>query len=395
MDIIFTAGLIGTTIGFLAAYLLLLKVIRRANALNVMLFLLVFSLTWTLLITFLNESGLIIHFPHIFRTGIPSGFLFGPATYLYIRAYPNNEKRNSFYDYLHFLPSVLVLADLIPFHIKPTAEKKEIIQNYINNSNAYLNWNEGTLIFEGLTWFVCLYILVYVGFSVKKIYARYKINQTAQRKNFSGAEFKWLLSLVTSVSVIALMFLWSVITKSEYHFAYTTFAIVSGFICMAFTFMLFHSPHILYGEVKIMSATKKYTPFDETQLESYVEKVKQFVHESKCFLKISYSLEDLAKDTEIDRRQLSMIINQGIGMKYNEMINRFRLEYLMQHYREVNHKNLTIEGIASEVGFNSRTTFFHSVKKFTGLTPTEFVKRLENNGKLEMQSNNDIGLFKA
>jgi AraC-like DNA-binding protein len=103
----------------------------------------------------------------------------------------------------------------------------------------------------------------------------------------------------------------------------------------------------------------------------------------------------MAKETSIDRRQLSLIINQGIGMKYNEMINRFRLEYLMQHYREVNHKNLTIEGIASEVGFNSRTTFFHSVKKFTGLTPTEFLKRLENNGKLEMQSNNDIGLFKG
>lgn len=386
MNIIFIAGIIGTTLGFLATYLLLLKTIKKTNTLNVMLFLLVFSLNWTLFINTLNESGLIIHFPHIFRTGIPAGFLFGPATYLYVRAYLNKEKRNNLYNYLHFLPSVLVLVDLIPFHIKSTAEKKEIIQQYINNSNAYLSWNEGTLIFKGLTWFICLYILVYIGLSFKKIYNYHKTEKSFTKVNVTNSELKWLLSILICVSTITLVYLWSVTSKSDYHFAYTTFSIVSGLIFLTFTFILFHSPHILYGEVKTVNVTKKYMPFDETQLESYVEKIKQFVLDSECFLKISYSLEDLAKDTEIDRRQLSMIINQGIGMKYNEMINRFRIEYLMQHYREVNHRNLTIEGIASEVGFNSRTTFFHSVKKFTGLTPTEFVRRLENKDKLEIKS---------
>ena len=37
-------------------------------------------------------------------------------------------------------------------------------------------------------------------------------------------------------------------------------------------------------------------------------------------------------------------------------------------------RRLTIEAIANEVGFKSRTTFTTAFKHFTGLTPTDYIR---------------------
>lgn len=44
-----------------------------------------------------------------------------------------------------------------------------------------------------------------------------------------------------------------------------------------------------------------------------------------------------------------------------------------------NYGNLTLEAIASSVGYNSRTAFSRTFKQITGLTPTEFIKIAKSN----------------
>jgi AraC-like DNA-binding protein len=41
-------------------------------------------------------------------------------------------------------------------------------------------------------------------------------------------------------------------------------------------------------------------------------------------------------------------------------------------------KELTIESICTDAGFSSRTTFFIAFKKHTGMTPTQYLKKLED-----------------
>jgi AraC-like DNA-binding protein len=58
-------------------------------------------------------------------------------------------------------------------------------------------------------------------------------------------------------------------------------------------------------------------------------------------------------------------------------MNRMRIDYIIENLGGPQWGNLTLEGIARQAGFNSRTTFFNSIKKATGLAPSEFLESIK------------------
>ena len=99
---------------------------------------------------------------------------------------------------------------------------------------------------------------------------------------------------------------------------------------------------------------------------------------SKPFLKQGYSLIQLSDDIGVPRHHLSALLNKVYGMRFNDFINRYRIAYIIENMDHPEWPKLTLEGIAREAGFNSRTTFFNAIKKLTGLPPTEFLERAKN-----------------
>jgi len=85
---------------------------------------------------------------------------------------------------------------------------------------------------------------------------------------------------------------------------------------------------------------------------------------------------DLARETEIHRYILSACINQYYGVNFNVVVNRFRIEYLLREVDPEQWEELSIEGLAKEVGFNTRTTFLKAFKKNVGMTPSEYREQL-------------------
>jgi hypothetical protein len=69
------------------------------------------------------------------------------------------------------------------------------------------------------------------------------------------------------------------------------------------------------------------------------------------------------------------------GLKFNDFINQNRIKHISHNFSNPAWNNLTIEGIATEAGFNSRTTFFNAIKKFTGMSPKEFLQRSKMNNR--------------
>ena len=85
-------------------------------------------------------------------------------------------------------------------------------------------------------------------------------------------------------------------------------------------------------------------------------------------------LPDFAKKLHSNRNYLSQIINEHFNVNFNNFVNEYRIKESRKLLLSSKYENYTIEGIATTVGFHSKTTFNNAFKKFTGVTPSFFRK---------------------
>jgi len=131
---------------------------------------------------------------------------------------------------------------------------------------------------------------------------------------------------------------------------------------------------IYSAEVEVEPAGQKSTLLDEHTCAEYSSRLLKHISVNKPFLNPDLSLRELANQIDIHPNHLSWILNQSIGKNFNEFINHYRIETFKSIARAQDNKNITIEGLAYESGFNSKTVFNTYFKRDTGLTPRQFLK---------------------
>lgn len=88
-----------------------------------------------------------------------------------------------------------------------------------------------------------------------------------------------------------------------------------------------------------------------------------------------FSLQKLSELVDSNPRYVSQTINQRFGCNYTRLVSRTRIDEACRRLidnRRYGH--FSVEGIAQSVGFSSRSTFYDTFKKITGLTVGEFRK---------------------
>ena len=114
---------------------------------------------------------------------------------------------------------------------------------------------------------------------------------------------------------------------------------------------------------------------DADTASKYSSRLLDHISTNKPYLNPDLTLRDLAKQIDIHPNHLSWILNQSIGLNFNEFINQYRIEAFKSYAKAQENENLTIEGLAYESGFNSKTVFNTYFKRETGLTPKQFLKQ--------------------
>ncbi len=100
----------------------------------------------------------------------------------------------------------------------------------------------------------------------------------------------------------------------------------------------------------------------------------------KIYLNPSLSLTEVAKLLNTNRVYLSQIINETYNCNFNQLINNYRIKDFIKYLTNKQNK-LTIEALATQVGFKHKTSFNIAFKKFTGKTPSEYQKNQTINGE--------------
>ena len=86
------------------------------------------------------------------------------------------------------------------------------------------------------------------------------------------------------------------------------------------------------------------------------------------------NLAELAKRLGTNTTSLSRAINEGLGLNFTEMINRMRVDAIVEAMK-VGDEDQPVLDIALSEGFNSKASFNRAFKLYTGETPTEYRRR--------------------
>lgn len=95
------------------------------------------------------------------------------------------------------------------------------------------------------------------------------------------------------------------------------------------------------------------------------------------YLKQDANLEDLALKLNVTKNALSNFLKNEIEENFTELLNKNRVEYLMELLKARKYESFTIEALSEMSGFNNRRTMYNAFNKYVGQTPTEFIHSLK------------------
>ena len=152
------------------------------------------------------------------------------------------------------------------------------------------------------------------------------------------------------------------------------------FICV---YLLIH-PHVLNGlpyyKPMATASDMKFKDFQKPVFlaETYTEEIKileSYFESTKIYMKQNLSVSQVAVATGISSRKLSYLINTYHNKRFNDFLNERRLRHFIKEVRGTSIDAFTIEAIALNSGFASKSAFYRSFKKFYCCTPLDFLKK--------------------
>lgn len=155
----------------------------------------------------------------------------------------------------------------------------------------------------------------------------------------------------------------------------------SFFVCTCwYLFVALNNPDFFRGinaqlkPIKEVVSEEKSTPEIDEEKNKQIESLKIFMVKNEPYLDSSLTIQNLAEQVEMPVKDLSALINLYMDKHFFDFVNEYRIEKAMQILKDSSQKELTVLEILYKVGFNSKSSFNTSFKKYTGKTPTDFRK---------------------
>jgi len=114
---------------------------------------------------------------------------------------------------------------------------------------------------------------------------------------------------------------------------------------------------------------------DEEKLR-IISNLDSLMREQKLYKQPQLSLTDLSGILETNTAYLSRIVNEHFNTNLSSYLNKLRVREAQRMFAENKQQSMTLEGIAGSVGFHSRSTFNTAFKKTTGVTPSVYIKNM-------------------
>jgi YesN/AraC family two-component response regulator len=112
----------------------------------------------------------------------------------------------------------------------------------------------------------------------------------------------------------------------------------------------------------------------EEEKDIILAKIRKEMEVNRYFTNNLASLSGLAKQLNESPHHVSQVINEKMSRNFFDMLASFRVEYAKKLICDDKEMKLTIEELAEQTGYNSKSSFNIAFRKFTSKTPSEYRK---------------------
>lgn len=374
--------------GLLTVFVLLVKKNALRSFSNYILSFFILFQIWTVAIYVLIFTGTIIQLPYLYRTAAPITFLIPPLGYIYVRSMLYNELKFKKTDWLHLLPFLFFGINYLPFYISPNQEKITLISNILRDKNFSIQQQQG-LFSENLFFlFRPIHAIIYISYQWSLLYSFNKLNTNQKVKDQIQLVIKWLKVFTFANTSILFAFLTSIgiYFISENLFEDNLFAIIPNLL-LGLSFFVICTYLLIYPQTLTGLPFVKYRESKSTIIENEIDKIpfiyedysieikqlESFFLDSQAYLKPNLTISEVAVETQIPIRDLSYIINNYYEKRFSDYLNEMRLKHFLNKIDKQSLNNFTIEAIALESGFSSKSSFYRAFNRFYSSTPSEYL----------------------
>ncbi|MHC0448369.1 helix-turn-helix domain-containing protein [Flavobacterium sp. 3-218] len=301
-----------------------------------------------------------------------------PLIYLYVLAVCYSDFRLKWKHLIYTIPFLVMNLVLMPrIYLKSGPEKMYALENYNSMFEIYFF----QILIEFQYWF---YII-----SIFLILRKYKRIYLENYTNPSTSTYKWLFQMncvfLVMHSITASKNLLRY-TASRDIFLWGNVLMVVMALCVICWFVMkaLNHPELFRGINSNLQLTKEFlskenedkiektVEIEDNAISSQIATLKQYMEEKEPYLDPSLTIQELANQIDIPVRDLSVLINHHMDQHFFDFVNEYRIKKAMQILKNPAQNDLTVLEILYEVGFNSKSSFNTSFKKYTNLTPTAY-----------------------
>lgn len=355
--------LFGTFQGFLLVFLL--NVVRSSKR-NFFLSLMIFAFTVNTLKMMAFDIGLfssiptLVYIPFLF-------YLIGPALYFYTRFLVGIKVKSVKEYILHF---ALLGLNILYYSICFIVNTSDIYEFHTNTFRLYEEFF--SLIVVGVYLIFTLYELKKYQIWTRDNFSNLTDYTLVWLKNLCIAYFfGWLIWLIYYVLDISTGYFYSYNGAEAY---YPLYIYMSVFIYWIGYSGYFKSE---FKSQNRQADSKNKLSFSEKDKKN-LKRVTDLVINETLYKNSTLKIDDIASKIDLNSKYVSFLLNSGLEKSFYDYINGLRIEEFKSRLQNSADNILTIQSLAEESGFKSRSTYNDLFKKYESITPKQFKERMQN-----------------
>lgn len=315
-----------------------------------------------------------------------------PFLYFYVRAVLTEKIYIERWDYVHFLPFLIVLFNIIPFASQSWAFKLNFAHQFHRDFKTIYQIQFPLIPFTFYFVGRSILSLIYIVMSAVIVWEAIKKGLLVKLTTLKT----WLIVCLGLGAIFNL----SLLSFSVYSLLQHDFILmldeegrgraVATLFMSALAISIYFFPKVLYGlhfevgsslqdVIKLnekMTRVARTPELSKARLKQVAASIEEYVPKKK-FLTPGFSLGDLVQDLGYPEHVLTFYFNNYQGITFLKWKNQLRIEEAVTMIRSGDADSNTLESVGKACGYKSRSNFIQAFKFQTGESPSAYLKRLQ------------------